>query len=449
MAYLFRLILSFSFFLVIPSSQAGEVHTYKDQGSANSAFCSWYSAYYACWSSEVVQPGSSCSDGAGKTWTNSGSLPAVVGCKPDDNVWPGSNGRIVYYSNGSCPTGTTLNGSTGECVSSCSPPKFINSSGQCVEPCQSGDVAYSDSSLIFDSMASRPAFLCKGSCQVTFGSSVCASGVGTGCRLGGPFLKNGNSCTGADVDGSGGVSPNDTDDAAKAKDVCLKNGKGYIVSNGVVTCIAADVTQTETSSATTGGSTSSSTTETKTSGDRVTETTTTTDASGTTTSSSTDSSIEAYCLNHPAAALCSSVNKGYTFGDVDCNMKFVCDGDAASCAQALIAKTDYCAKSRKDGVVGDLGLDSSGLANAKTAGDSALNSDGSKDFNLYTSFEEKRQNYVTYASSCIPSASFTYRGTTYTIDTSAVCNIGLAIKVFLHIAAYLGVVKMLSKTVPV
>ena len=69
--------------------------------------------------------------------------------------------------------------------------------------------------------------------------------------------------------------------------------------------------------------------------------------------------------------------------------------------------------------------------------DKALNKDGSGDFDLVKEFLASRKVYVSYSAYCPSSHQFSFKGNTYTFDLSIVCQLGMAIKIFVHIAAYL------------
>ena len=80
----------------------------------------------------------------------------------------------------------------------------------------------------------------------------------------------------------------------------------------------------------------------------------------------------------------------------------------------------------------------------QAAADAALNKDGSQDFDIYQKFLQKRQTYLQFSSSCSPDLSFDFDGKHYQFDTTVLCQIGFVVKLLIHIAAYMALVRLLT-----
>lgn len=59
-------------------------------------------------------------------------------------------------------------------------------------------------------------------------------------------------------------------------------------------------------------------------------------------------------------------------------------------------------------------------------------------------FQEKRQNYLTFASGCSPDLSFDFKGQHYQFDTTILCQFGLVIKILLHLTAYMTLIRVFT-----
>lgn len=184
-----------------------------------------------------------------------------------------------------------------------------------------------------------------------------------------------------------------------------------------------------------------------------TTTTTTKDANGNVTGTGTTTTngtgdqggkngdgTKGFCQENPQSPICK---KSSWTGD--CDNAPVCDGDAVQCATAKAVWEHRCVMkwAEKDNDLSN-GIDKDNLFGDQAKIDAALNKDGTKDFDILATFQAKRQNYLTFASSCNPDLSFDFKGVHYTFDTTALCQIGMVVKVLLHLAAYMALIRILT-----
>lgn len=189
-----------------------------------------------------------------------------------------------------CSSGTTWSETTKTCVSSCPEGSTWNSTTSTCDPvCTAGESASTQSSMFYDGTSSD--MLCIGSCQASYGDSVCGGGK---CTVWGPFIKTGSTCSASDKTPGGGAGP-DPDTVAS----CADQGLGSITLNGVTTCTQPTDSNpvVTTRKSTTDGTTSSRTTTSTGEQIIVTETT-----GGT--STTTSSSVSEFCRTNPSASMC-------------------------------------------------------------------------------------------------------------------------------------------------
>lgn len=243
------------------------------------------------------------------------------------------------------------------------------------------------------------------------------------------------------VNGQGKCASPGPDNAADA-DKLTAGQKTTTTTNADGTTTETTTKQTTVTNPVTGQQSTSSTT-----------TTTTKDANGNvtgTSSSTTNGSgdqggkngdgTKGFCQENPQSPICK---KSSWTGD--CDNEPVCDGDAVQCATAKAVWEHRCVMkwAEKDNELSN-GIDKDNLFGDQAKIDAALNKDGTKDFDILATFQAKRQNYLTFAASCNPDLSFDFKGVHYAIDTTALCQIGLVVKVLLHLAAYMALIRILT-----
>lgn len=179
-------------------------------------------------------------------------------------------------------------------------------------------------------------------------------------------------------------------------------------------------------------------------GGNVTGTTTTTESSGGTLGGGggggTGDGTRGFCQENPDSPICK---KSAWSGD--CDVAPSCDGDAVQCATAKAVWEHRCVNKWAE-KTNDL---ASGVDQTKLFGDmdkatAALNNDGSKDWDVLAKFQEKRQNYLTFASSCSPDLSFDFKGQHYQFDTTILCQLGIVVKILLHLGAFMVLIRLLT-----
>lgn len=258
--------------------------------------------------------------------------------------------------------------------------------------------------------------------------------------------------------------PKNTPKNAGDPEACAAAGGSYGTYNGAAKCLTPDantpqITTKREESATTNPDGSKSATKGSTTttcnGTSCTTTsessTTTTDAAGnskttTTTGSGSGSGTGSgsgqkdFCADHPNSIICK--NSSWSG---DCAIPPVCDGDAVACATAKAVWEHRCVNKWAESAnpLSDA-VDQQNLFGDQAKADAALNKDGSKDFDILAKFQEKRRNYLTFASSCSPDLSFDFKGQHYQFDTTILCQFGLVIKILLHLTAYMTLIRVFT-----
>ncbi|KAF7600093.1 hypothetical protein BGI27_04155 [Candidatus Dactylopiibacterium carminicum] len=192
--------------------------------------------------------------------------------------------------------------------------------------------------------------------------------------------------------------------------------------------------------------------ETTCSGGSCTTTTTTTGSDGSSTSTTTtgasrgDSEQLNLCQQMPQLSIC----KNGSFTGTYCQTAPSCDGDAVQCAQATQLWQIRCqwAWAEEANDLSAIHDETSQNLPTQAEIDAALNKDGSGDLDIWATFQEKRKDYLTFSGSCIAEKGFTYKGREYKFDLSILCELGKFLRLIMHIIAYIGVVHLLSRTVP-
>lgn len=375
-----------------------------------------------------------------------------------------------------CPGGYhRRNPDDGQCEKDCIGDQVQQTNGLC--KCTPG----AKSVVSFQSNAGSPYYAgngCANGCQYKIGPI--AFGIGTlysyGTRTAdicgsnttltpAPPLVERPSFPPADTSGTGKDSqtPDPMNKPDKANDpvACGEAGGVYGTYNGVGKCLTPDknnplsTTKSSESSTTNSDGSKSSTKGSSTTtcdGTNCTttdnKTTSTTDGNGVTKTSTTTSSgagsgsgdQKDFCADHPQSIICK--NSSWSG---DCDQPPSCDGDAVACATAKAVWEHRCVNkwAEKQNPLSDA-VDQENLFGDQAKADAALNKDGSKDIDILAKFIEKRQNYLTFASSCSPDLSFDFKGQHYQFDTTILCQFGLVIKILLHITAYMTLIRVFT-----
>lgn len=379
----------------------------------------------------------------------------------------------------SCPSGFhRMNPDNGTCEKDCIGDQTQDSTGKCT--CAIGNnkewISFSGS---YDSTTG-----CANGCQYNLGGMAIGNAVTKtyytrGQRNGSicgsntnltpaPKLVDKTPLPPADTSGTSkdGATPDPKNTPKNAGDpeACAAAGGSYGTYNGAAKCLTPDantpqITTKREESATTNpdgskSATKGSTTTTCT-GTSCTSTsessTTTTDAAGnskttTTTGSGSGSGTGSgsgqkdFCADRPNSIICK--NSSWSG---DCAIPPVCDGDAVSCATAKAVWEHRCVNKWAETAnpLSDA-VDQQNLFGDQAKADAALNKDGSKDFDILAKFQEKRQNYLTFASGCSPDLSFDFKGQHYQFDTTILCQFGLVIKILLHLTAYMTLIRVFT-----
>lgn len=353
----------------------------------------------------------------------------------------------------SCPTGQnwTLSGQTCTRPDCVSPEVRDPATGTCKPPpCPAaGSVVGTSASKYGGSGSSNGGLICISQCKVQ--ASACA-GNGTSYGCVGPFVATGESCTSQTSPAP--VPPEDP------RTKCIEKGMAYGTVNGVVVCTAPSQTSQQSSSTqtttnkdpatnTTTTTTTNQQTSTSCDGDNCTTTTTTTNAStGQSTTQQSDQTKGDFCKENPSSPYCKAEG---TFSGA-CDSGPACTGDAVQCAQAAEVFKLRCLSEEltKETATSKLfDADNPGGTSAQLAlAAKALNKDGESDFDLWSTFQSKRQNYVQVSGNCPAyNLSFDFKGRTYNLSqTQIVCELGEWVRLMVHIIAYLFVAKLLSRT---
>lgn len=150
--------------------------------------------------------------------------------------------------------------------------------------------------------------------------------------------------------------------------------------------------------------------------------------------------IKGFCAENPESIICKSSS-----WSGDCDVAPVCDGDAVQCATAKAVWEHRCVNkwAEKSNALSEV-VDQTNLFGDQAKIDAALNKDGTKDFDVLAKFQEKRQTYLSFSSSCSPDLSFDFKGQHYQFDTTVLCQFGLFIKILLHLTAYMILIRLLT-----
>jgi hypothetical protein len=175
------------------------------------------------------------------------------------------------------------------------------------------------------------------------------------------------------------------------------------------------------------------------------------DGSNTTTNKNTTNSGQSFCKENPESPICKKSQFHGGVGGLVCDVAPGCDGDAVQCAAAEAQWADYCQdKKLADEISGTNPYKE--LANESVPGgnqvdiDRAANKTGAFDLNVFTSFQANRQNYIQWASACVPSAGFDFKGQHYEFDLSIICQMGDFVRLMLHVIAYMAVLRMFTSS---
>lgn len=374
-----------------------------------------------------------------------------------------------------CPEGRTWNGTT--CESPCQ-AKAGNSYG----------TSNSWAMLDVDTVPSGVPTFCDGQCSVSGGKVECEStrapgsdgdfvSLGSTCTVQGPFTYTGQGC------GPAGSAPQlvGVDDVQKPwwdkgleqKD-CSAQGGYWGNVNGIDACVrpqpgesfdketsTGNESGTETETAPDGTTTekqTSTSTECK-DGKCTTTTTTTTTTKGAdgqqigdaTTETKQQTAQEAdFCKANPQHAQCAGTQTGGTFSGT-CDKGFKCTGDAVQCAVAELAHVERCEalKIAEENALTDLAGEGWAGAADITAEEEAraLNRDGAFDFDLGQTWLDSQQEYVTFTKECISVPPIEILGAHIEFDVGVLCDVGAVLRLFMHLLAYLGAIRMIVSKV--
>lgn len=454
----------------------------------------WGSAFYAS------SPQESCTLAAGASWVPSTFTGAATynAAGPSCNKWStaaGVYGRIAeILQKYTCPYGGTLSGtscvnatcdtttserlSNGQCVPKCGAGYDRNASGQCVKDCtaKAGQPTTNGNYSFSGAVSTWSVSECRVSCAQRVLTAY--GGSGYECKY------TGASATPDDT--SGEALPPDPEKLPPEKpEDCLNRGSGYVQSSsGKITCVPSSEApegqkpnKKEADNVKESGTKNPDGTIDKTSPDYKKEETTTSQGSdGTTTTnkketvagtndgngnvtcpagytknpdntcSKTTTSQQTnagFCEQNPNSPLCKEAKESRFGGG--CDSGFVCEGDAATCASARASHELKCSF-QPDSTTGLHDAENPGGTGSQVAkAAEALNADGTKDFNIASEFSSKNQQWVNFSSGCpVGVQQFSILGKTLEVDASIVCDIGLFIRLMVHIVAYLGLARVFA-----
>lgn len=437
----------------------------------------------------------------GQNWTLSGttcSRPDCVGDQVRDSggvcTCPVGKQLIGELCVTVCPSGYhVLTPDDGQCEKDCFGDQYQANNGKC--ECLKGKKTYFSGNMA-QTASFQGAGDCVGGCQIKASMFSLPLGVVGAATAGSvsQWLTGGTStgatCQGAQTTGTVKATlpppadpvpptpeqpqdPKTTPKNNEDPDTCASSGGIYATVNGKGKCSsptpdnssdAQKLTTGEKKTTTTNadGTTTESTVKNSTitnpiTGDQSTTSTTTTttkDSNGNVIGSSSSTTngtgdkggkgdgdgTKGFCQENPDSMIC----KKNTWSG-DCETPPVCDGDAVLCATAKAVWEHRCVNkwAEKDNYLSN-GIDKEHLFGDQAKIDAALNKDGTKDFDILATFQAKRQNYLTFSSSCNPDLSFDFRGQHYQIDTTALCQIGLVVRVLMHLAAYMMLLRILT-----
>jgi len=443
---------------------------------------------YATW-----DPGAGWSKTAGPFSNSSCNLKAYsVG----GTVYGQANGICsyvgVFRASLVCPNGGELNGST--CTKTCAPGEELQLDGRCLAPCPAGYDRNAQGQCVKDCTGKAGQPTTNGNYSFSGASSswsVSECKVYCAQRVLTAYGGTGYQCkyTGASADPeveSGKPEPPDPEKLPPEKpEDCLNRGSGYVTSStGKVTCVPSSEApegqkpnKKEADNVKESGTKNPDGTIDKTSPDYKKEETTTSQGSdGTTTTNkketvagtndgngnvtcptgytknpdntcskttTTQQTNSGFCEQNPNSQLCKEAKESRFGGG--CDSGFVCEGDAATCASARASHELKCSF-QPDSTTGLHDAENPGGTGPQVAkAAEALNADGTKDFNIASEFSSKNQQWVNFSSGCpVGVQQFSILGKTLVVDASIVCDIGLFIRLMVHIVAYLGLARVFA-----
>lgn len=153
-----------------------------------------------------------------------------------------------------------------------------------------------------------------------------------------------------------------------------------------------------------------------------------------------------FCEENPESPICKKST--VTGGDICANIP-ACDGDAAQCAIVMQTWATRCEidKLNVENELSVLGNTVDPTATVdQSAIDRALNRDGTFDFDIYQAFQDNQQTYLDYSGSCPVPESIDFMGRTYALNTGIVCSLGTFTRFLIHIVAYMGLLRVLSRS---
>lgn len=407
-----------------------------------------------------------------------GSLNASSVCEM--KTPSGSFGGTLAYENFrvGCPDATwTYSG--GQCTrTDCAAGYDRNSQGQCVKDCTSkaGQPTTNGNYSFSGAVSTWSVSECKVSCAHRVLTAY--GGSGYECKY------TGASATPEDT--SGEALPPDPEKLPPEKpEDCLNRGSGYVTSStGAITCVPSSEApegqkpnKKEADNVKESGTKNPDGTFDKTSPDYKKEETSTSQGSdGTTTTNkketvagtndgngnftcptgytknpdntcskttATQQSNSGFCEQNPNSPLCKEAKESRFGGG--CDSGFTCEGDAAACASARASHELKCSF-QPDSTTGLHDAENPGGTGPQVAkAAEALNADGTKDFNIASEFSSKNQQWVNFSSGCpVGVQQFSILGKTLEVDASIVCDIGLFIRLMVHIVAYLGLARVFA-----
>lgn len=438
--------------------------------STPSGACNAWKSQFPAWSGYTFQNVAS-----GQCWWNNATLGMTNYSLGGKYMYPayqcgsaaptGSPSSCGY----TCPSGQgwTLDGQT--CTRpDCPAGQTRGDDGICRTSCAAAGQSTSASGTWVEGTGGLPSSLCVGGCG--YGAPACVGfgGAEYACQVG---KSTGLACS-TSATGSNGTptenAPSQTDINNATKTDCVKSGQGYGEVNGVAVCtgpVSSAATSDTTTTTTTNPDSSSTTTTSKSTsctGGNCTTTTTTITDNGPATSTTTTTSQGDFCAENPKHIACKaqggfceenpdlSICKDSTFTG-SCEEEPACEGDAATCAIARATWISRCAvdELKEKTAVSDLFDHENPGGSPEFEADiqKALNKDGANDFDIFAKFQEKRQDYINVTGNCpAQGLAFEFKGKTYNFNTEFVCQLGEFVRLLMHIAAYMLVARLLSRT---
>ena len=147
---------------------------------------------------------------------------------------------------------------------------------------------------------------------------------------------------------------------------------------------------------------------------------------------------------------CEGPDCGPSHAGGDCSNPsgFNCRGDAIQCAIAKRVFEHRCLTywQEQDNPVSSL-VNRNNLLGDVTDQQAAqaLNQDGMGDPDIAEIFREKRQDWITFAEQCIDHIDFEFKGNTYSFNLAFMCEMGIFIRVIIHIVAYMTLMRAFTR----